>query len=618
MDLFIINRYTGDAEDNLASQESVHLLKLKQAIEDRKKASSKKLGSESCETAPKNEKHEDNNELQIDNIYMDVAQNPLEELKEKVVVTNVKPTVEKTNIISEFKVLGSSDFEKKPKVERVLPYWLSHAYSVSKNLQKLKCKVEDQAWLHSTLKKTLASEGVKNLFPVQEQVIPFILKEQSLPAPLWPHDVCVSAPTGSGKTLCFVLPIIQSLMPELGHHIRALVVLPVQELATQVSAVFRKYCTNTGLKVALLSGATPWQKEQQQILKNTETHGWISTVDIIVCTAGRLVEHLQNTEGFTLKYLKFLVIDEADRIMDNIQNDWLYHMYKHIQLEGHASNKIAQLNWDFICNAKSPPHKLLFSATLSPDPELLEQWGLFQPKLFSVAPISDTLDKNSKKYSTPDELKEQFVTCSTEEKPLILYHFLVQQKWDKVLCFMNSGQSAHRLTVLLNNWAEGKIKVAELSASLDRSSRENVLKKFRLSEINVIVSTDALARGIDIPDCNFVLSYDPPKNIKTYVHRVGRTGRAGRLGNAVTFLVQNQLQMFKEILQSGGKENISQIEFTSDMLEPLIDSYQRAIQFTKLSIQSEIENKVKKSIELKRGAKQKARKRKLSENKSNN
>lgn len=161
-------------------------------------------------------------------------------------------------------------------------------------------------------------------------------------------------------------------------------------------------------------------------------------------------------------------------------------MYKHIQVEGHATNKIAQLNWDFISNTRSPPHKLLFSATLSPDPELLEQWGLFQPKLFSVAPISDTLNKNSiKKYSTPDELTEQFVTCSIEEKPLILYHFLVEQKWDKVLCFTNSGQSAHRLTVLLNNWADGRIKVAELSASLDRATRENVLKKFRLSEINV-------------------------------------------------------------------------------------------------------------------------------------
>ncbi|XP_045494314.1 probable ATP-dependent RNA helicase Dbp73D [Colias croceus] len=618
MDLFIINRYKETDENNDVS-ESLHLQRLKEQIEERKKVSAKKVSLDvSSSTLNEEVLNESKENLDLPETNTNSIEIKSQPDIEKTLKTEIKKD-ETNKRMSDFQVLGSSDFEKKPQVERVLPYWLSHAYGVSKNLQKLTCKVEEQAWLHNILKENLAREGVTHLFPVQEQVIPFILQEHKLPAPLWPHDVCVSAPTGSGKTLSFVLPIIQTLMPELGHHIRALIVLPVQELAAQVAAVFRKYCTNTGLKVALLSGSIPWQKEQQQILRYTDTHGWISEVDIIVCTAGRLVEHLQNTEGFSLKYLKFLVIDEADRIMDNIQNDWLYHLYKHIKLEGHATNKIAHLNWDFICDTKAPPHKLLFSATLSPDPELLEQWGLFQPKLFSVAPISDSLNKlQIKKYTTPDELQEQFVLCSTEEKPLVLYHFLVEQKWDKVLCFTNSGQSAHRLTVLLNNWAQNQIKIAELSASLDRSSRDNVLKKFKKCEINVIISTDALARGIDIPDCNYVISYDPPKNIKTYVHRIGRTGRAGNLGNAVTILVQNQMQMFKEILQSGGKAEIPQIEVTSDKLTPLIGSYQLAISSTKQSIYVENNTKVKKSIELKRGAKTKSRKRKHSESKNTN
>ncbi|CAG4965252.1 unnamed protein product [Colias eurytheme] len=390
MDLFIINRYKG-TDDNNDVSESLHLQRLKEQIEERKKVSAKKVSVDvSSSTLIVEVLNESKENLDLP----ETNTNSIEIKSQPDIEKTLKTEVKKDEInkrMTDFQVLGSSDFEKKPQVERVLPYWLSHAYSVSKNLQKLTCKVEEQAWLHNILKENLAREGVTHLFPVQEQVIPFILQEHKLPAPLWPHDVCVSAPTGSGKTLSFVLPIIQTLMPELGHHIRALIVLPVQELAAQVAAVFRKYCTNTGLKVALLSGSIPWQKEQQQILRYTDTHGWISEADIIVCTAGRLVEHLQNTEGFSLKYLKFLVIDEADRIMDNIQNDWLYHLYKHIKLEGHATNKIAHLNWDFICDTKAPPHKLLFSATLSPDPELLEQWGLFQPKLFSVAPISDSL-----------------------------------------------------------------------------------------------------------------------------------------------------------------------------------------------------------------------------------
>lgn len=214
--------------------------------------------------------------------------------------------------------------------------------------------------------------------------------------------------------------------------------------------------------------------------------GWICEIDIIVCTAGRLVEHLHNTEGFSLKHLKFLVIDEADRIMDNVQNDWLYHLDKHIKSESQISSKVPHLNWNTISNGTSPIHKLLFSATLSPDPELLEQWGLYQPKLFSAAPINDVNNKsNVKKFTTPDELEEQYVNCSPEEKPLVLYHFLSELKWDKTLCFTNSAQSAHRLTVLLDFWGKEKFKVAELSAALDRSSRESVLKKFKQGEIDV-------------------------------------------------------------------------------------------------------------------------------------
>lgn len=181
------------------------------------------------------------------------------------------------------------------------------------------------------------------------------------------------------------------------------------------------------------------------------------------------------------------MIDEADRIMDHIQNDWLYHLDRHIKLENELmTGKVANLSWNSLSEQNPPPHKLLFSATLSQDPEKLEQWGLFQPKLFSAAPTNEFEDEDSiRKFTTPEELVEQYIQCNAEDKPLILYHFLVEQKWDKVICFTNAAQSAHRLTVLLNVWGKGKLKVAELSAALDRSKRDMVLKKFTQSEINV-------------------------------------------------------------------------------------------------------------------------------------
>lgn len=220
-----------------------------------------------------------------------------------------------------------------------------------------------------------------------------------------------------------------------------------------------------------------------------ESSSWVSQVDIIVCTAGRLVEHIRNTEGFSLKKLKFLVIDEADRIMDHIQNDWLYHLDRHIKLQNQLLvAKTPILNWMNLDSQKISPHKLLFSATLSQDPEKLEQWGLFQPKLFSAAAPSHLEDDEQiRKYTTPSELTEKYVVSEAEEKPLILYHLLVEQKWNRVLCFTNSSQSAHRLAVLLGRMAGENLKVAELSAALDRTTREAVLKKFQQSQINVYV-----------------------------------------------------------------------------------------------------------------------------------
>ncbi|KAL0901675.1 hypothetical protein ABMA27_006874 [Loxostege sticticalis] len=607
MDLFVINRYREGDDQDIVNQETKHLEKLKKDIEERKKlhASTNVSNLKSKVIKQSNEAEKDNNtKVTVPKAIEDDSL-----IQTSAVEVNLKPS-DKDKITHEFKVLGGNDFEQKPKVQRILPYWLSHPYSVSRNLRNEAYPIAEQAWLHSTLRSTLASDGITHLFPVQAQVIPFILQEHELPQTLWPHDICVSAPTGSGKTLSFVIPIIQVLMKDVGHHIRAMVVLPVQELATQIFKIFKKYCQKTGVKVALLSGSIPLHQEQQQIVHYTESQGWISEVDIIVCTAGRLVEHIQNTEGFSLKHLKFLVIDEADRIMDHIQNDWLYHMDKHIKLENELmSGKVPNLNWDCLNKHKPPPHKLLFSATLSQDPEKLEQWGLFQPKLFSAATVTNFEDEDQiRKYTTPDELKENYVVCNAEHKPLLLYHFLLEQNWDKVLCFTNAAQSAHRLAILLNTWSKGKIKVAELSAALDRSKRDEVLKKFTQSEINVLIGTDALARGIDIPDCNYVISYDPPRNIKTYIHRVGRTGRAGRVGHAVIMLLPSQTNSFTQILKSGGKTELPAMNIDANVFNQLTESYDNAIQETKNVINSENNFKVEKSIELKRGFKSRKRK----------
>lgn len=211
----------------------------------------------------------------------------------------------------------------------------------------------------------------------------------------------------------------------------------------------------------------------------------------MVCTAGRLVEHLQSTKGFSLKHLRFLVMDEADRIMDHIQNDWLHHLNRHVELGSSImTGKVPPVNLNSLLLLKRPPQKLFFSATLSQDPEKLKQWGLFQPKLFSAVSEGVTNEGEGNheplgKYTTPMELTEKYTVCEAESKPLVLYHLLNEERCDRVLCFTNSAQSAHRLAVLLSHLLEGEMKVAEMSAAMNRGARDVVLKQFQNSQINM-------------------------------------------------------------------------------------------------------------------------------------
>lgn len=204
----------------------------------------------------------------------------------------------------------------------------------------------------------------------------------------------------------------------------------------------------------------------------------VSRVDIVIATTGRLIDHLEKTEGFSLENLEFLVIDEADR-----STEWL----KYIPAPHRTAPSLT------IKNIKSfpvaPAQKLLFSATLSQDPEKLSRLGLFQPILFTSVVISDRdddvdLDKEVGefigKYTSPNELTERAIECSPEYKPLALIKlFASVTPTDRTLVFTNSGEAAHRLTVLIGALLEDRnIVVDELSAILSPKQRTDVLKKF--------------------------------------------------------------------------------------------------------------------------------------------
>lgn len=186
--------------------------------------------------------------------------------------------------------------------------------------------------------ENLKNMGMQTLFPVQAEVIPFILR-----GVVWGGDVCVCAPTGSGKTLAYVIPIVQALQKRVVQRLRALVLVPTHDLVVQVSSVFLRMVEGTDLVVEALYGNKGFSGEQDRLVARSSASltGGSSAVDIVVSTPGRLVDHLQETPGFTLQHLQFLVLDEADRLLMHSFQDWLPKVLEavHSSREGHLERR---------------------------------------------------------------------------------------------------------------------------------------------------------------------------------------------------------------------------------------------------------------------------------------
>ncbi|CAB4054995.1 DDX51 [Lepeophtheirus salmonis] len=212
------------------------------------------------------------------------------------------------------------------KARRILPRWLAEPNIISDDLKDDQMLVCDIEGISESLRDKLKNNGIRYLFPVQRQIVPHLL-DSSLKHYYRPSDICVSAPTGSGKTLAFVLPIVQALQNRVVPRIRALVILPVQDLALQIYKVFKSYTAGEKLKVILLSsgqGKNVKTEQSELVCKGLGgDNDYHSLVDIIIATPGRLVEHLHNTPGFSLQHLRYLIIDEADKVMEDVSNDWL-------------------------------------------------------------------------------------------------------------------------------------------------------------------------------------------------------------------------------------------------------------------------------------------------------
>ncbi|XP_068565125.1 ATP-dependent RNA helicase DDX51 [Cebidichthys violaceus] len=644
MSLFVVNRYLGEEGDESASKESrsqALLAKLQQKAKEKQKQSCKerqdvkkkrKADKNSGQEPPqhKKRKSEDVDSDHHDEPVEDAKKNEKQKKKKKKRVQSgisvkdrpeapvtgrdgqedtggggggeeetenvtLKETTGKTPAPTGFTVLGG--FENKPvqKVHRVLPQWLAQPDVIHRDIKSNLVPISDLPGLSALLVKKLQNTGIQHLFPVQAEVIPAILEsaQQGLligRGGYKPRDICVSAPTGSGKTLAFVIPVVQVLTERVVCEVRALAVLPTKELAQQVCKVFTSYAEGSSLKVVMLAGQKSFAAEQASL---SELRGGArrSLADIVVATPGRLVDHINKNSGFSLEHLRFLIIDEADRMIDSMHQSWLSQVVKAAYRSGGGADDVVSIfrrtEPAYVTAASlSPPQmplqKLLFSATLTQNPEKLQQLGLHQPRLFSsvhgrsssTTPAGPAQTQGG--FDFPQGLTEYYVPCTLSKKPLLILHFILRMKLSPVLCFTNSRETAHRLYLLVQLF--GGVQAAEFSSRLSPAERKKTLKEFERGKIQLLISTDAAARGIDINGVKCVVNYDAPQYIRTYIHRIGRTARAGKPGLAFTFLLGVQEKNFLQMVVEAGTPGIQKQIVKPENLKGMEARYQQTLQ----------------------------------------
>ncbi|RPB25641.1 P-loop containing nucleoside triphosphate hydrolase protein [Terfezia boudieri ATCC MYA-4762] len=459
-------------------------------------------------------------------------------------------------------------------------------------------------------------------FAVQASILPLLLACSTNPDFHLYHDVLVSAPTGSGKTLSYILPVVQDISQRHVTRLRALVIVPTRELVSQVRDTTESLAS--GLKVGIAWGARSLDFERTLLIKDNwgddpgrpdafdvqfgEGGRYSSKVDILICTPGRLVEHLTTTPGFHLRDLRWMVIDEADRLLAQSFQEWLDAVMKALQTETSSFESRTQ-QYEHALGIRRNNHsrvrKVILSATMTKDAGKLAGLKLRKPKLVVIeqatseeiggdedmaddaeleageAEEGDEDEKPDEIFSVPASLSEHYISVGEiEDKPLYLVQLLQTQGIKSgVLIFTKSNESAARLSRLMDLMVEG-LKIGLVSGELNKDKRKKTLAKFKKNELDVLVCSDLISRGMDLPAVDHVINYDVSSATRSYVHRVGRTARAGNEGDAWSLVAKAEARWFWRNIGKGikrGTKTIERLQMEFEADEAARERYESAL-----------------------------------------
>eukprot|EP01035_Chromulina_nebulosa_P020868 gene20868-27051_t len=406
--------------------------------------------------------------------------------------------------------------------------------------------------LSRPLLRAIESAGYVSPTPVQAEVIPLALVGR---------DVCASAVTGSGKTAAFMLPVLERLIyrPKDQAAIRVLVITPTRELAAQIYEVTNKLSAfMSDVTCAMICGGKKDVKSQESTLRQRP--------DIVVCTPGRLLDHLRNSQSVQVDDLDVLVLDEVDRLLELGFQEELEEILKYLPCAHRQT--------------------LLFSATMTPKVEDLVKLSLKRPVRVKTSQSSAVL---------APRLVQEFVRVRDEtEREALVLSLILRSFHTKTIVFFDTKREAHRCYVLLqvlsigagrdvtsddklSNLGEG-VRAVELHGDMTQTMRYIALEKFKSNQADVLICTDVAARGLDVSGVTTVISAEMPRTVSTYVHRVGRTARAGKSGRSITLVSDSRRKVMKEVLKDYiASSNVDKQQVLSRTIPGPIVSFYRTL-----------------------------------------
>ena len=354
--------------------------------------------------------------------------------------------------------------------------------------------------LHPSLLKSIRELGFARPTPVQADAVP--------PA-LAGRDVLACAQTGSGKTAAFLLPIMHNLMEKPRGRTRALVLAPTRELAAQILEEFNALAVHTPLTGAAVFGG---------VSMGPQEHAFRAGVDVMVATPGRLLDHLRSPYA-KLAHLEYLVLDEADRMLDMGFLPDIRRILRHVP----------QKRQTLFFSATMPPEILKLTQEMLRNPETIQKARQAMPAsgiTQAVYPVSQDLKRN------------------------LLLHLLKSGQVEQALVFTRTKHRTNRLTEFL---VRSGIQAERIHGNRSQGQRTQALAGFKSGKYPVLVATDIAARGIDVEELGHVVNFDVPQAPEDYIHRVGRTGRAEATGDAFTFVAPDEESDLRDIEKAIGR-----------------------------------------------------------------